>query len=258
MGQHFYHKDGRPCYEILGKNGKMRDVTIRDAKKLDLVPSNTTITNCISKPGLNIWLQREVAKAAFNIYTNLLVHVNTKEEEFIKTCIDAAQVKGNKAKDFGIRIHDAIEFILKARSNNVPNNLQCPEVARDDEIFPFLAPIHAYIKNRGIAGESEKIVIGHHKGLYYGGKIDNPHNNIIRDFKTQNTVNGKFKRYDEWLMQLAGYMIISPQCEKIENVLISSTEPGVIETISYTEEEVLKGMKMFEGALIHWYGSKGL
>ena len=49
---HWYLPDGAPAYEIRGTNGKVRPVTLRDARKLNLLPSVTTIMQCAAKPQL--------------------------------------------------------------------------------------------------------------------------------------------------------------------------------------------------------------
>jgi hypothetical protein len=38
MSDHYYLPDGSPFYEVLGKNGKLRSVNIRDAKEVKAVP----------------------------------------------------------------------------------------------------------------------------------------------------------------------------------------------------------------------------
>ena len=54
MGNHWYKQDGSPCYEVPYADPKkgMRSTTIRDARKLNLVPSVTTILQVMDKPGL--------------------------------------------------------------------------------------------------------------------------------------------------------------------------------------------------------------
>ena len=54
-GGHWYRKDGTPAYTIIGKNGQERNVTLRDARTLDLAPSVTTILAMGYRPGLENW-----------------------------------------------------------------------------------------------------------------------------------------------------------------------------------------------------------
>ncbi len=64
---HWYAADGSPTYKIIGKNGKERNTTVRDARELGLKPSVTTILGIIGKPGLNTWLQQQVLLAALTL-----------------------------------------------------------------------------------------------------------------------------------------------------------------------------------------------
>ena len=61
---HWYTKDGEPCYEVEAAKGGMRATTLRDARKMDLVPSVTTILKVMSNQGLNVWLKNNLLMAA--------------------------------------------------------------------------------------------------------------------------------------------------------------------------------------------------
>ena len=67
-GGHWYTKDGTPAYTQLVASGKRkgldRPTTLRDARKLSLVPSVTTLMNLMDKPALTHWkIKRAVEKA---------------------------------------------------------------------------------------------------------------------------------------------------------------------------------------------------
>ena len=59
-GGHWYTTTGEPAYTTIGANGSERNTTLRDARKLGLIPSVTTINNMLAKAGLNSWLQQQV------------------------------------------------------------------------------------------------------------------------------------------------------------------------------------------------------
>jgi len=61
---HWYTRDGIPTYTVVGKNGKERNATLRDARELNLVPSVTTIIGAAAKPALVAWMQTQVLMAA--------------------------------------------------------------------------------------------------------------------------------------------------------------------------------------------------
>ncbi len=64
---HWYAADGSPAYRIIGKNGKERNTTVKDARERNLVPSVTTVLGLVAKPGLNTWLQQQVLLAALTL-----------------------------------------------------------------------------------------------------------------------------------------------------------------------------------------------
>ncbi len=61
---HWYALDGSPCYTIVGRNGRERPTTLRDARKLGLVPSVTGIIKMMAAPGLEAWKANELLMAA--------------------------------------------------------------------------------------------------------------------------------------------------------------------------------------------------
>ena len=58
--QHWYDRNGTPAYSVIAKNGVPRPTTLRDARKLNLVPSVTTILNVAAKPALEAWKLNQI------------------------------------------------------------------------------------------------------------------------------------------------------------------------------------------------------
>ena len=54
---HWYTREGAPKYTVEAKNGNLRNTTLADARKMNLVPSVTTIIGCAAKPGLGVEAQ---------------------------------------------------------------------------------------------------------------------------------------------------------------------------------------------------------
>ena len=70
---HWYAADGSPAYRITGKNGKERNTTVADARKLNLVPSVSGIIGVAAKPALTVWLQEQAILAALrDVYCETL------------------------------------------------------------------------------------------------------------------------------------------------------------------------------------------
>jgi hypothetical protein len=65
---HWYDKAGRPCYEVERADKKgMRPTTLRDARKMNLVPSVTSIIKCAAAPQLEKWKRDQVLIAALTL-----------------------------------------------------------------------------------------------------------------------------------------------------------------------------------------------
>ena len=89
---HWYAPDGTPAYTIIGKNGKERNTTLRDARTLELRPSVTTIISVMAKPGLEQWKLNQVLMAAL---TMPRVEGET-EPEYISRIIRDSKEQGYK------------------------------------------------------------------------------------------------------------------------------------------------------------------
>ena len=64
---HWYQRDGQPLHTVLSAKGEPRPTTLRDARKLDLLPSVTNILGVIAKPELTAWLQEQAVMAALTL-----------------------------------------------------------------------------------------------------------------------------------------------------------------------------------------------
>ena len=64
---HWYDMDGNPAYTTKAKDGTARPTTLRDARKLLLLPSVTMICNVAAKPALEVWKQRQIVLAALTL-----------------------------------------------------------------------------------------------------------------------------------------------------------------------------------------------
>jgi len=103
---HWYERDGTPAYTVPNKSkGGMRPTRITDAKKLDLVPSVTTVIRVLAAPALTNWL----------VETNLLalatlpkIKGETIDARIVRAKRDAKE-QVIKAAEMGTEIHGAIE-----------------------------------------------------------------------------------------------------------------------------------------------------
>ena len=81
---HWYTRDGIPRYTVMGKNGKERNTTLRDARTENLVPSVTTVLTVMAKPALIQWLQKQVLMAALTLPVDAVVQPEDAEDVLVE------------------------------------------------------------------------------------------------------------------------------------------------------------------------------
>jgi len=106
MAGHWYKRsDGSPMYTIVGRNGKERDTTLRDAREHDLVPSVTTILRVAAAPGLDLWKQQQVLKAAISVPRL----DGENEADWFSRIMQTSKETSAEAADRGTDMHNVIE-----------------------------------------------------------------------------------------------------------------------------------------------------
>ena len=238
---HWYARDGTPMYQVLSAKGGSRPTTLRDARKLDLVPSVTTILGLLAKPGLNVWLQRQVLLAALTLPR---VHDET-EDAFIARIIEDSKAQARAAADAGTDIHAAIQGFYEGGSV-VRHGEHVEATTRTiTDAFGF----HGWIAERSF---------GHELG--FGGKVDlHSPQGIVIDLKTKEFAQGdKVEGYDEHLMQLSAYRVgLGLPEARCANVFISRSVPGLCKLIEWSADDLDRGWKMFVNLLKFWQLKNG-
>jgi hypothetical protein len=184
---HWYTKTGQSAYQVEGKTG-LRATTLRDARKLDLVPSVTTILGVAAKPALNTWLQTQVLLSALTLPRK----PDEPEKDWLERVMSDSKVQGRQAAERGTAIHGVIESYFDQKSS-----LEWPEYVRNADN----ALIEAFGSQLWLSEKS----FAHELG--YGGKIDLSAQNLVVDFKTKETDLAKVEPYHEHEMQLAAYCV---------------------------------------------------
>lgn len=238
---HWYAKDGTPTYSIIGANGKERSTTLRDARKLNLLPSVTEIIKCAAKPGLENWKQTQVMLAAMTLPRN----EGESDEAFCARVLADSKEQGKKAAERGTALHGAIELHLQGR----------PYAA---EWIPHTTAVVKACAEAGIDlhdGDSEHS-FGHPDG--YGGKVDwhSKSQFIVLDFKSKQKIDEKVTAYDEHAMQLAAYArglrIVQP---RMVNVFVG-IEDAAVKVHEWEIKDYARGLRMFQSLLAYWQASK--
>lgn len=231
---HWYGKDGSPQYTVVGANGKERATTLRDARKMDLVPSVTTILNIAAKPGLMNWIQQQVLMAALTLPRG----AEEPEEAWIERIMQDSKTATQEAADRGTAMHNVIEKRFNKSLDDFP--------AYADAVY------FAVIKEFGNEDWEVEKSFAHPMG--FGGKVDLSSKNFVIDFKTKEKIDEKTTTYDEHLMQLAAYRVgLGIPAAQCANVFVDLA--GNVKIIRHSEEDLVKAWKMFD-ALLSFYKIK--
>lgn len=233
---HWYEKGtGEPRYTVKGANGRERDTTLSDAKKLKLLPSCTTIIGQLDKYWLNKWKIEQAVE--FSHRYRDINDLETYKERVLRDF----EIHGMQYSQRGTEIHDALEVYFKEN-----------KIVSEDEswIIPAIEKIQSLDFDLYEAEPSFASAEG------YGGKIDLILRNsktAIMDFKSKNKdeLSDKLIGWD-YIMQLAAYREAIDPTAECYNLLISTTKPGTVHLYKHKEEDLQQGMKMFRSLLQYW------
>ena len=276
---HWYTKDAKACHWVEGKNGKMRDTTLRDARTKSLLPSVTEIINTLDKPALVNWKIKQVLLAALT-----LPHEDGEgaDSYYYTRVMKDAFTESNNARDRGLVIHDCIELIWNFDdTGHVFNDIvsiadkACTAISEYCETASFI---------------TEQIVIGNG----YGGKVDLHNDEFVIDYKTKEISDADWDKYQKYLedldssdpkkkssppklaypemcMQLAAYDAalgnlwktttigkdkVSYSFRRLINVFVDRNIPGRVIIHEWSNEEAVLAFEKFELLVKYWQLSK--
>ena len=239
---HWYNAtDGSPQYTVKAKDGSDRPTTLRDARKMNLVPSVTTVMKIMAKPGLDVWKNEQLLLAAMTLPRK----ETETEKEFIARIVADSKETGKQAAEKGTRIHESIEKWYAGERN----------VEHVDTAKAFEKAVFEHFKTHPDQKWLTEIAFASPMG--FGGKVD-LHSveglGIVVDAKTKDFgPDDKVDAYDEMLMQLAAYRYgLEVPHARCANVFASRTHPGLIKIVEWSEEDLAKGWEMFQCLLRFW------
>ena len=227
---HWYTRKGEPMHTVIAKgSGKPRNTTLTDARKLDLVPSVTTILNIISKPSIINWKVRLAIKAG----------IETGDPE---KAVEQLEDESTVASKRGTRYHKALEEMLSG-------SLSLRQTAIEYDV-PELT---LEVVQRWVDTEYKDAFVCEQPFAlkYYGGCIDLWSPELTTDFKTSE----KPKSWPEHAWQIAAYSNGKPAMRSCI-LLISTLEPGLIEPVFYDQDQLDEGYTIFYRALQLWQALK--
>ena len=232
---HWYTRDGVPRYTVIGKNGKERATTLRDARTENLVPSVTTVLNVAAKPALTQWLQKQVLLAALTLPRR----TDEPEDEWIARIMDDSKEQGRAAADAGTDIHASIQSFYEG----------VPTSRHEEHVKGCVEAIREHFGNQAWVAER---AFAHEIG--FGGKCDLHAVNIVADVKTKEFSDpNKVDAYDEHLMQLSAYRVgLGMPGARCANVFVSRSVPGLVKVVEWSQEDLNRGWQMFCSLLKFW------
>jgi len=227
---HWYQADGTPAYEIVGANGKTRPTTIRDARKLNLYPSVTTIIRLMDAPGLTRWKMTQFGLACLT----LPKLPDESLDAFMERAAKDSQEEGKKAAALGEYIHGGIERHYR-------------DEPVDPELLPWVQVATAAIES--LCGpQTWSAERSFASPLGYGGKVDLHSDQWVLDIKTK--ADDKTDLFDEHFMQLAAYqagLMLGPMA-RCGIVFVNRLEPRAV-AVQASLDDLRKGGDMFDALL---------
>lgn len=238
---HWYDKDGKPVYTVIGANKKERPTTLRDARKHNYLPSVTTILNVAAKPALENWKIEQALMAALTLPRG----ENEDLDKFMARARQDSKEQAIQAAQRGTEIHAQIEHGFSEG-----NDTRAFRAVR--EALELLLPEGKWVAEDSFASKEG-----------YGGKVDLycPENETVVDFKTKDDLKGKDASklvYDEHGMQLSAYgygLGFKNHPERI-SVFVDRKDPSIVLTHKWDKESHHKHLSMFMALLQYWKLSK--
>lgn len=198
----WYNLQGEAIYQVPYKDpkrkGEMKDVTLREAREMNLLPSVTTVLQIVAKPELEAWKIEQGIMAALTLPREQ----DEPTDAFAKRVVVDMERQAGEAAEFGSQIHAIIQAHL---TGDLKTLQEAPK-----EVLPWLDEFIKWQENAGLTVYStEEVVVNQYHGyagrLDFHGKLDlGGIGECVIDFKTQK-VKAKPVFYDEWGMQLAAY-----------------------------------------------------
>lgn len=238
---HWYGQDGSCAYTTIGKNGKVRPTTLRDARKVTphYVPGVTTFIDCSYKRGLEIW---KIKQAVLSSLTLPRIQFE-KDDEYIYRILEDGKEAARKAAERGTKIHAWIQQGFEGRESSLP----------DEGKLYFWAARKAIAETCGHQPWKCEQSFGTPR---YGGKVDLVCDDYILDIKTKDVELEGLRVWDEHKMQLTAYRQGLNSKAKIGIVFVSTKNVGA--RVMMCEGDNQRYLDMFNSLVDYWYAKTGL
>lgn len=276
---HWYKADGSPCHEVPYADPKKgnRPTTLRDAKKLRLFPSVTTVLGVLAKPGLEKWKAEQITGACWDHLCSLDQRLkdpaqlqaiaqelaDLRKEAYHAIRMEEAFKQVEDAADAGTLIHNGAELALQGLEYDEEAEVYLPELDQKFPLKTFIEPVLLWAEENKVTYTAWELRLCNQQFGYAGmtdAAIQHKTGFGILDYKTRKTKPGKpVLAYDENAMQISAYHVAHykavPDADSHAvgcNLFISTTEPGRVEACWHSPETIRNSWFAFESACQIW------
>jgi hypothetical protein len=265
---HWYQRDGQPLHTVLSAKGEPRPTTLRDARKLGLLPSVTNILGVIAKPELTAWLQEQAVMAALTLPRI----AGETEDAFAKRVVEDSLTTRDGAADFGTAFHYGAERIAHTLEVDQAD-VASAWLNRYRDWFQANCVRLLWTEQRvvstqfGFAGTADLLIEHKFHGLCLVDlkttKISTPHPNPLPgrggegDSARSARRPTKFTPYKSWCYQLAAYRRALGIEARCINLIVNSVAPETPIEHVWGESEMDAGLRAFLAARELWVIEKG-
>jgi len=236
---HWYTRDGRPCHEVPNASkGGMRPATLRDARKLGLLPSVTSVQQVLSKPGLVRWQQEQAILAALTLPRQ----GNESLDDYALRVIEDMRAHPRQAADLGTQI------------NRICDNWYHRNAEAPPELNPYLDGYKSALQtNSASVLWADRVLVG----CDYAGTVDqfwhvSQIGRVLVDIKTT-TIGAGFKPYPEWCEQTSAYADLLDEDVRTANLIFDKAHPEREPIFHlWKREEQSAGLEIFRASLTIW------
>ncbi|OQB95265.1 MAG: PD-(D/E)XK nuclease superfamily protein [Verrucomicrobia bacterium ADurb.Bin118] len=191
---HWYLPDGTPFFEVpyadKARAGQMRPVTLRDARKVNALPSVTTVLRVLAKPELFAWQVEQAVLAVMTTPRN----DGEADDAFVHRVLAVEKVheqERDAAADLGTRIHAAC-------AEGVSGG---PVV--DDLAYQYAREAIASMSCRGRVHATETVLVGDGYAGMTDLVLETQDGLLVVDWKTTKRLPAK--AWPDHVMQLSAY-----------------------------------------------------
>lgn len=235
---HWYDRNGEAKHTIVGKNGKIRSTTLRDARSEGWYPSVTTIMKVLASPELDKWKQQQVLLASMTLPRE----VNEDDESYMARIMVDAFKQVDDAADLGTQIHAALEAHFQGQQY-------------DALMEPYVEPVKKWVEQNKVTFLQHELRLVNRE-VGYAGTTDAliEKNGVLHilDYKSRKTKSDyEIKPWSKEPMQISAYASIVG-AKRGCNLYISTTEPGRIGEAWYDEATLDKEFEAFKHVAAYW------